>query len=1097
LDQGDPVAVARDFSIGLIGWPGSMRTSLILALAPITASAAPFESSSTLTPTPRFERLNLEDGLPQLSSYAIVQDRAGFLWFGTGDGLARYDGYAFKVFQKDAAEADRTVSDSVITALFDGHGGALWIGTGEGGLNRYDHDTQRFAYYHHEPQDSESISSEAITAIFEDDAGLWVGTKLGLNRFDEATGKFKRLKHDPVDRLSLIDDSVLALHGRANRVWVGTSGGLALLDTKTLTFTRYAHDPDDPKTIASNTVTAVLEDREGIVWIGTDGGGLDRLDPRTGVIRHFRHNPSADESLSDDRVRVVFEDRAGRLWVGTQGQLNLFDRKAGRFLRFISDANDETTLPYPWVASLFEDASGVLWVGTWGGGVGKLDLASLEVELYKSGSTFAFDEAADGTMWIGEHVGGLAHFDRERQRITRYKPTEAESVSIHAVHVAKDGAVWAGTFGKGLRRFDPRTSSFRTYEASDEVGKLNSDVVFDIHEDTDGKLWLGTWGGGLVKLDPKEEWFTYYIHDQYDPEGISSSYVYTIRPDAQDANVLWIGTANGGLNRFDKQKESFESYKNDPKNADSISHNNVLTIHEKDGVLWLGTYGGGLNRFDKATKKFEAYTTKQGLAHNFVFGILEDADGFLWLSTNKGINKLDPANMTFARYDQSDGLQGMEFSQGAYFRSKKTGELFFGGVRGFNVFDPKAMAPDPYVPPVVITTFQISNEEQDFGRPIANVDRVELDYDQPLFSLEFAALSFAATKKNSYKYRLEGLHDDWLETRRRFVSYSNLDPGDYVFRVMGSNRHGTWNEEGAKLAIHVNPPPWRTWWAYALYAVIVAGIVFAYVRYNEQRVQRLRQAARLQTVEKDLELASAVQTWFLPEDPVVASERFRLLGYFRPADQCSGDWWWYEKLPDGSYWVVVGDVTGHGAGPAVLTAAVATALRIQKSAAQRPAGGMPLALSVPNRLEDVSNEILDVCAGKYHMTMTSVVIDETRRRLHFYGTGGLPMLALKPDGKVKSIGAPGTPLGVTPFKLGEVEVEMAAGDRILIMTDGIPETVTKNGRMFGMRRCQELLERTRGMSLEDSSKLIEAEVDASRRGAQDDDMTFVLIDWLR
>jgi signal transduction histidine kinase/serine phosphatase RsbU (regulator of sigma subunit)/streptogramin lyase len=396
----------------------------------------------------------------------------------------------------------------------------------------------------------------------------------------------------------------------------------------------------------------------------------------------------------------------------------------------------------------------------------------------------------------------------------------------------RDGALWVGADEGGLNKFDPATDSFTAYrpDPSDPTS-LSDDDVWSMLEDRNGGLWLGTWGGGLNKFDPVTETFTRYTHDPQKAQSISDNVVRTIFED--QVGSLWIGTNGGGLNKFDPVTETFTHYLHDPGDPQSLSDNVVRCVYEDSrGTLWVGTDGGGLNKFDRETATFTAYRQQDGLPNDTIYGIEEDTEGNLWLSTNNGLSKFDPVAETFKNYSASNGLQSNEFNQGAHFKGPD-GELFFGGINGFNAFRPDQIRDNPHRPPVVLTSFQIFDQEVDLNQPISQLQNLELSYLDSVFSFEFAALDYTAPAENQYAYKLESFDKDWIEAgTRRFATYTNLDGGDYVFRIRGSNSDGVWNETGTAINIKITPPPWKTWWAYLLYVGAGAGVVLGYVRYR-------------------------------------------------------------------------------------------------------------------------------------------------------------------------------------------------------------------------------------------------------------------------
>lgn len=598
----------------------------------------------------------------------------------------------------------------------------------------------------------------------------------------------------------------------------------------------------------------------------------------------------------------------------------------------------------------------------------------------------------------------------------------------------------------------------------------------------------GVVGGGLLRMDPQLETFTAFTTDAADESsGLTSNHLYTLYPDPTDKKILWIGTAKGGLVRFDITANNATSFRHVADKLDTLSSDDILTVHRDAAGVWVGTFGGGLNRLDPASGKVERFTTGNSrLTNNTVFGILPDATGKLWMSTNGGgLVQFDPKARTFMAYDASDGVQNSEFSQGSFMRST-SGRLFFGGAGGFNAFDPRQITRDTYAPPVVMTAFKVFNQEVKLPRPIWTLPSLEVSYSDS-FEIEFAALGFASPGRNRYTYKLEGFDDKFIETDRPYATYTKLDGGNYTLRVRAANQHGVWKEEAIALKIKVTPPLWRTWPAYGIYLLLIAGAAYLVIRLQRQRVQRAEREGRLAVVERDLELTGAVQIGFLPEHNEINTAHLRLYGLYRPADACSGDWWWHELFA-GKHFIMVGDVTGHGPGPAMVTAAVATAFRVLVE------DGLQ---DINVGLERLNREVLRVSKGKYHMTMAVLELDETTGHWIFHSAGAPPMLSLNNHGKHRVHFCPGAPLGTEfGFETGRVEGQLQPNERLLLYTDGIPEILLPNGNVMGMRRFAQQYEMTRGQRLRDAAASILQHADQTRGNQrQTDDWTFAILEW--
>lgn len=822
--------------------------------------------------TIRFETLSIEDGLSQGTVRAIVQDSDGFMWFGTDDGLNKYDGYTFTIYKHDP-EDPSTLSNSAITAGFKDSRGNLWFGTNNG-LNRFDRETETFERFLDGP------SGLSISAIAEDPQGfLWIGASDGgLIRFDTRTGEFTRYRHDPDRPDSLINDMVLSLSfDPKGGLWVGTYSGLDFFDPATGQFTHYRNIPNDRKSLGDDRVWALFRDHYGILWVGTEDGGLNRFNPITQDFTRYQTRPNNPYTLTSNYVRTIFEDQNGQLWVGGRNGLHLFNRADDYFIRYQHDPNDPVSLSNDYVLSIASDRAGVLWVGTYGGGLSKYVQSNERFHLYQhrpgvpnslsNDLVNAIYEDKEGAVWVGTMDGGLNRLDPEANTFFAFRndpndPYSLSSNEIHAVYEDRQGRLWVGTYGGGLNRFDRDSGRFFHYKHSKvRPASISDDHVMALYEDSRGNFWVGTRYGGLNLMNRETGEFKHFQYGSSDPDHLIGEFVRVIYEDSE--GNLWIGTYNG-ISVMDPITQQFHHYQHEPDNPNSLSSNRVLSIVEtEDGDIWIGTMLGGLNRFDRESQTFQHYTQKQGLPSDTVYGILSDSAGFLWMSTNRGLSRFDPKTETFRNYDRRDGLQSYEFSAGAYFQNAK-GRMYFGGVQGFNAFDPKDIQDNPTAPPVIITAFKKFNVTE--KKNLVSGDTITLSYQDNFISFEFAALDYSAPDKNQYAYKLEGFDKDWVYAgTRRYASYTNLRGGTYTFHVIGSNQDGTWNNSGASVQIIVTPPIWERWWFLGGLGLILVSGVFGGYRLRVQNMQaqnrRLEQQVQERTkeVERRREVAEGLR----------------------------------------------------------------------------------------------------------------------------------------------------------------------------------------------------------------------------------------------
>ncbi len=825
-----------------------------------------------------FANLSVEDGLSQAAVTAIVQDQAGFMWFGTQEGLNRYDGYRFDTYLNNPNDPS-SISHNWVYSLLVDRAGRLWVGTYGGGLNRLDAATGKFERYMHDPNDPRTLSNNRVRALFEDSHGtLWIGTDGGgLNRLDPGTEHFLAFHNDPSDPNSLSDNRVRSIcEDPRGDLWIGTDGGgLNRLDREARTFKRYRHDPADPKSLSDDRIRSLYVDRKGDLWVGTYSGGLNRLDRTTGQFERFRNDSSDPGSLASDLVSAMLEDSTGDFWVGTDAGLSRWHPATASFTTYKHHEEAAGSLAEDRILALYQDEGGVIWAGTYGG-LSKWNATTGYFEHYRHeadnpGSlsndvVTSFAEDSEHRLFVGTYGGGLNQSDTASGHFRAFRHDDADPASLSddrvmSLLVDRQGVLWVGTMMGGLNRFDRFSGKFSHFRHDpNNPLSLSADGITTIFEDSQGDLWVGTYQGGLNRFDRESGKATRYTDDPGDPESLSDDRVIVVAQDS--LGMLWVGTDGGGLNRFDRTTGRFHPYRHDPADPNSLSDDRIWALHEgSDGSLWIGTQGGGLNRWSAADRedgrpRFSHYGQRDGLPSAVVNGIREDDLGNLWLGSNRGLTRFNPISRTAKTFDASNGLPGNDFTQGAHFRSAD-GRLYFGGGKGFVAFDPSAIRDNTHVPPVVLTSYLRFNREVMSGIQLAKLTHLELGYEDYVVGFEFAALDYSAPEANRYLYKLEGFDPDWVDFGSvRRATYTNLNPGTYRFRVRAANNDGVWNEQGAMLNIRVTPAPWRTWWAYLLYAL--AAIV-SLLTYTRARLKRMEEVAE----RKRAEAASRAKSEFL------------------------------------------------------------------------------------------------------------------------------------------------------------------------------------------------------------------------------------------
>jgi PAS domain S-box-containing protein len=822
---------------------------LLLLLFAASISIADFQDQDDDI---KFERLSIEQGLPQSTIFCILQDKRGFMWFGTQHGLSRYDGHTFKLYDYNPKNP-KSLSQNLVISLYEDDLGTIWVGTWGGGLNRFDRKTEKFEVYKNIPGNQNSLSNNNVWSIYEDRENvLWVGTDKGLNKFDKEREIFTTYLEESTIAGQAVGNRVNTIYqDRSGILWVGADDGLHKCERNGI-FTKIGCKGGS-KGPGPQKIRVIYGDKDNALWLGTEGG-LYKFILENGKIIHDHETTEKLNELRDKQISSIHRDSSGRLWIGTQGQgLYILDPLPGRLTPYIDISDNPDSLSNDDVRAIYEDKSCLIWIGTYNGGLNKYDSKRKKFALYRNlpgnqnslsnNNIMAISKGKDGGVWLGTWGGGINNFNPGNREFSRYEIPDKVSKNpnrnnIRAICEDDDGVLWIGTGYAGLYRFEIGKKNFMPYMIKNSKKKNEyiigpEEYILIIYLDKEGVLWIGTLDKGLTKIEKNREKYKNYRYEPQNHQSLSEDKVYSILEDR--SGILWIGTGNGGLNRFDREKEEFKRYQPSGDKPDSISHNFITAICEdRDGTLWIGTNGGGLNKFDRQKETFTAFTTKNGLPNNVIYDILEDYDGSLWLSTNKGLSRFTPKDKKFRNYTVRDGLQDLEFSRGTAWKSE-SGKMFFGGVNGFNVFDPKELKSKDRLtpPPIVITSFKKRSQEVKLDTSITEIDKLELSYRDTSISFEFAALSFPDPERNRYVYKLEPVDQEWIDLgNKHVVDLINLKPGDYIFRVNGSNNDGTWDEKGKSIEIKVNYPFWQTWWFYTLAVLFIGSAIFSFVRWR-------------------------------------------------------------------------------------------------------------------------------------------------------------------------------------------------------------------------------------------------------------------------
>lgn len=817
----------------------------------------------------RFQHLTIKDGLSHSKVNVVFQDRLGYMWFGTNDGVNKYDGYEITIYQNNPYDP-ASLSHNLIRDIVEDRWGNLWIATDAGGLNRYNRENDNFDHFFHEPADSTSISSDFLWSIAEDQNGvLWIGTRDGLNVLDPQKHTFQCIHDKPRNESHPEPNYIRSITFDSNgKLWIGTFGsGLYIFDPKNQNFTHFQHNPENSNSLSGDFIHSIYQDRQNQIWIGTENGSLNRYNPDTKTFTRYL-GPDGEILYA---VRSIYDDDQNYLWIGSRNGLYLFNQKTETMKLILSEMNRINSLSNQSIQCIFEDAKGDIWLGT-RGGINYINNNHTSIVHYPAVLNdrrylnhqviFGFIEDRHGNLWIGSESGGINYLDKNSGLFTYYlhdpkNPNSLSANNIKTIVEDREGNFWIGTFAGGLNFYNRKNNRFTHFfhDPADSTTISNNDV-YSVIKDQDGNIWSTTHFGVSVYLRSKNR-FVRYTHNPDVPTSLSHNDCKVVYEDRQ--GTIWVGTFLG-LNRYNPENHTFMRFLYDMDDANSFSSSFIRTLYEDSKRrFWVGTQGGGLHLFNREIGTSITFMEKDGLPNNSINGILEDDQNNLWLSTNKGISRFNPETRQFYNFDEDDGFQSNQFNYNAYCRGHD-GMLYFGGINGINGFYADSIRQNDYVPPVVITDFQIFNKSVKIGdengilqKHISETHSITLPYSASVITFKFAALNYAASDKNQYEYRLEGFETEWNKVgTRRTATYTNLDPRRYVFHVKGSNNHGLWNEEGASIQLVISPPFWQMLW---FRIFMIAGLLLVVLALYQIRTQNIRKKNReLEEINKKLHL---------------------------------------------------------------------------------------------------------------------------------------------------------------------------------------------------------------------------------------------------
>ncbi|HTB07733.1 MAG TPA: two-component regulator propeller domain-containing protein [Bacteroidia bacterium] len=1043
----------------------------------------------------RYEHINSAQGLSQSVVTCIYQDTQGFMWFGTQDGLNRFDGYSVTVLKNNPIDSNSLISNTINCILEDSHG-LLWIGT-DAGLSALNIYTGKFTNY--ATINSSLDYANNVHVVYQDnEGGLWIGTGANnLSEYNYQTRKFTTYSLTTADTSASTSIYISSITEDATgKLWVGSwGGGLYCFDKKTKKYENFFQKVDHRFAFSYlnkiNTMCLLKEKNELI--IGTQGSGVESFKIQSKNFTTY-YKPEDTAHLASPRmIKCITLSKNGKIWVaeGNGNGIYKFIEEEGRFVQYEHQKQGTSaSTKNKFCNTIFFSPDGIMWVGT-NGGVDyyipqrRNFIIDRDTANQDANVIMAIAHDASGKLWLGTNGGGLLSFDESTKTYTQNE-TLAKVIgnkSILSLCIDKKDNLWIGSWGSGVSSYNLLTEKKTSLDSLNPL--LDQTTVTAITEDHTGKIWIGTYGKGIFIYDEN----TKSIQSLNTNNGLNDNRIYCLYEDHE--HTMWIGTDGSGID-CDKLSDGKITFIKKTSGTNTLSSNSVNCVYEDPkGNMWIGT-GIGLNEYIPSSQKFKHYFEKDGLPNDYVYSILPDKDGNLWMSTNKGISKFNPnttneGGSAFKNYDESDGLWVSEFNQGASLITAD-GRMYFGSINGTVSFYPEKVTGNTHIPDVSITSFELFGKEYNADSLITKKKSLTLSWRENTLGFSFVGLDYEMPSKNRYMYMLEGADKDWSPpSTRHFASYAQLPPGDYIFHVKASNNDGVWNNIGSSIYIHIVPPFWRTNWFYATCIILIIASVFGFIKFRTRQVEKEKKILETKVEERTSELAQKnrditssiqyakrIQQAILPPVEEIKKHLPESFVLYLPKDIVSGDFYWFGEKA-GKIILVAADCTGHGV-PGALMSMIGHNL-LNQIVLEKGVTNPSTVLNQLNSMvqtalkQGISN--IDTSDG---MDMAFCCIDKSTNELHYAGANR-PLIIVDKNGDVKKIEPDKKPIGGSQIGLersfASHSHKLQKGETVYMFSDGYADQFGGDkGKKFMLKRFIDKLVAIHGTPMPDQEKTL-------------------------